>query len=238
MVNFAPEDLVMLKRLGYVTAALLCFAAAASAARITGNSNYGGNMSSTPADCTASPTTSYSSFTFSCTTDGADIMAEAFANSAYMNSQSSNQSDFIVYDFQIVSSPLTDFVLTLKASGTGVSIADDESATQPAYGVFTCSGGPPFNPQCGPAPAEAQEANPPYVLDGATNTITFPVNDPDPAGYTFFAVIYDPSGNAANVSAAISPAASTPEPRTLTLLGFGLLAFLLFRRFTSSARRT
>jgi hypothetical protein len=65
------------------------------------------------------------------------------------------------------------------------------------------------------------------------------VNDPNPDGFTFFAVVYDPTGAAANVTATISPTTTaTPEPRMLPLLALGLLAFALLRRFTWSARRT
>jgi hypothetical protein len=215
---------MMLKKLIHVTTVLMCFATVANAGRVTGNSGYGGNFSSTPKACTASTTTSYASFTFSCITDGATITAEAFI--------SSSNSNFEMFDFLVTNAP-SNYTLTLTATGAPINSATD-------LGLFTCDQNAVDPPQCSNQLPQGVTSATNYGTLVSSFVASFPVTGATSANaFVFFVALNDPNnGSSASVSATLAPTVSgnAPEPSAVTMLGLGLFAFALLRRRMAAPR--
>jgi hypothetical protein len=211
----------MRKNLCLVTTFVMCFATAMHAGIISGSSSYGGNMSSSPASCTTSPTTSFSSFTFSCDTGDATVFAEAFT--------ASTNSDLVMFDFSVTGAP-SDYTLTLTSTGAPINSAND-------LGLFICD--PSAPPQCSNDLPPGVTSTSDYGSLLSADVASFPVSGAAPTDtFVFFVALDDPEGTAANVTASLEAATSaTPEPNMLPLLGCGLLALMAFHRRINAARR-
>jgi hypothetical protein len=211
-----------LKNLICFTIVLTCFASAANAGRVSGNSDYGGNFSSSPKACTTTSTISYTSpsssaFSFSCITDGATITAEAFI--------ASTNSSLEMFDFEVTNAP-SNYTLTLTSTGSPINSATD-------LGLFTCSPGGVDPPQCSNQLPSGVTTLSNYGSLVSNFVASFPVTGATSANtFVFFVALNDPNGSAASVSATLAPtvSATAPEPSAFTMLGAGLFAFAILRR--------
>jgi hypothetical protein len=221
-----------LKNLGRLTTVLVCFATAAYAGHIGGDSSYGETSGLLPEPCTSTTTTSFSPFTFSCDTDGATITAEAFTASV----PALNGDTLEIFDFA-VTGVSSGYTLTLTATGAPINSAND-------LGLFTCDTGVSDLPQCSnDLPPGVTSTSDYGILSGGV--ASFAVSSATSADkFVFFVALdegADPSAlPAANVTASLSPTTTTtatPEPRMLSLLGLGFLAIMAFRRKAPLAAR-
>lgn len=209
-----------LTNLGRLTTVLVCFAAAANAGLIGGGSSYGENFSSTPAPCTSLTTTSFSSFTFSCDTDGATITAEAFTASV----PALNGDTLEMFDFKVTDAP-SDYTLTLTATGAPINSAND-------LGLFTCAG-VTDTPQCSNDLPMGVTSTSNYGSLESSFVASFPVTGATSGDtFVFFVALDDPNGTGASVNASLASTSSTatPEPGFFLLSGLCLLAFGLLGR--------
>jgi hypothetical protein len=225
---------VMLKICG-TAIVILGLSVSAQAGRISGNSSYGGNFSSTAGACTSSSTDSFTdgsaTFSYNCDLVGSTtIQAEAFLNSADALNAAINGGDLVVFDFQVTNAPAgMDLVLTPN----GAPIYVEPSDSLPDLGLFVCSPGIPLptDPQCIPATTDLSGVDTGSLVGSnavfATSSSTL----------TYYVVLQDPCEPAsttcvsASVNASFEPASTaTPEPRLLPILGLALLAGLLIYR--------
>ena len=185
----------------YTLALVLLFglAATAQASRITGDSDYGSAPSIHP--CTTSTAT------FVCDVGSTGATAEEFI--------ASNNSDIVVFDFQLNNPPSgPTFVLNVNSTAT---ISD--------YGVFTCTGG---TEQCGnPPPNPTSYCPDDNCISG--NVISLPLYGTAKA--VFFVALNDPQDGRVPAEVTASIVGAVPEPQMFPMVGLALFAaFLLFRK--------